>query len=236
MSAQPADRAGLYRRATAAALVAAPLLLVVDNLLHPEEFRTNDGNEARQLAEIAKHFERWQIAHTFGFFALILYVAAVLGLAYFVGRRLPSLGLWGGVLGVAGLMGLASVIALDGFTWGTLGEVYGRAGTDHATLEKALSEVQNSSWSLPFYIVPVAWIAGMIMLAVGLARTRAVPLWTAVLLIVATLMAGTETMIVNNAYFIAGAVALLLAGIAVAVPLARMSDEEFAGAAPVVPR
>src|SRR3954453_3183051 len=89
MSARPADRAGLYRRATAAALVAAPALLVVDNLLHPEEFRTNDGNQARQLAEIANHFERWQIAHTFGFFALILYVPAVLGLAYFVGRRLP---------------------------------------------------------------------------------------------------------------------------------------------------
>src|SRR5215213_7391090 len=89
VSAQPADRPHLYRRATAAALVAAPLLLVADNLLHPEEFQTGEGNEARQLADIAEHVERWQIAHILGFFALILYVAAVLGLAYFVGRRSP---------------------------------------------------------------------------------------------------------------------------------------------------
>jgi hypothetical protein len=230
MSAQPVDRAGLYRRATVAALVAAPLLLVIDNLLHPEELETGKGNEAEQLAEITEHVERWQIAHIFGFFAIILYAAAVLGLAYFVGRRSPRLGLWGGVLGIAGLIGLAGVIALDGFTWGTLGELYGRAGTDRATLEATLDEVQNSPWSLPLYTVPAAWIAGMILLAVGLARSGAVPVWSAALLIVASLMAGTETLIVSNAYFIAGAVALLVAGVAVALPLARMSDEEFAGA------
>jgi hypothetical protein len=207
--------------------VAAPLLLLADNLIHPEELATGEGNEARQLAEIAAHVERWQIAHILGFFAIILYATAVLGLAYLVGRRAPRLGLWGGVLGTAGLIGLASVIALDGFTWGTLGEVYGRAGTDAATLETALDEVQNSSWSLPFYTVPVAWIAGMIVLAVGLARIGAVPVWSAALLIVAALMAGTETMIVSNAYFVAGAAALLVAGVAIAVPIARMSDAEF---------
>src|SRR3954468_4111126 len=92
MSAEPPVRAGLYRRATAAALVAAPLLLVVDNLLHPKELETGKGNEAKQLAEIADHVERWQIAHIFGFFAILLYGAAVLGLAYFVSRRAPSLG------------------------------------------------------------------------------------------------------------------------------------------------
>src|SRR5687767_13025623 len=73
VNAEPAGRPRLYRRATAAALVAAPLLLVIDNLLHPEELETGKGNEAEQLAEIAEHVDRWQIAHTFGFFAIILY-------------------------------------------------------------------------------------------------------------------------------------------------------------------
>jgi len=230
VTTQAADRAGLYRRATAAALVVAPLLLVVDNLLHPKEFQKANGNEAKQLQEIADHFERWQIAHIFGFFAIIIYAAAVLGLAYFVIRRSPRLGLWGGVLGIAGLIGLASVIALDGFTWGTIGEIYGRSGVDRATLETTLDEIQNSNWALPFYLVPIAWITGMVMLSIGLARSGAVPIWAALLLIAATLMGGTETLITSNAYFIAGAVALLVAGVAVAVPLARMSDEEFAGA------
>src|SRR4051812_20173965 len=98
MSAEPPVRAGLYRRATAAALVAAPLVPVVDNLLHPKERETGKGNEAKRLAGIAGHVERWQSAHIFGFFASRLYGGAVLGLACFVSRRAPSPGLWGGEL------------------------------------------------------------------------------------------------------------------------------------------
>src|SRR3954471_8205975 len=144
-----ADPTPLYRRATAVALVAAPVLLLADNILHPREFKTGGGNEARQLAEIAQHAQRWQLAHVLGFLAILMYVVAVLGLAHIVRRTSPRLGLWGGVLGTAGLMGLAGVIAIDGFTWGALGQVYARPGVDRHTMALALDEVQNSSWSLP---------------------------------------------------------------------------------------
>ena len=52
---------GLYRKATAAALVLGPLLFLVDNLLHPKEY-TRD-HEAQQLAKIGESYERWQLAH-----------------------------------------------------------------------------------------------------------------------------------------------------------------------------
>jgi hypothetical protein len=68
----------------------------------------------------------------------------------------------------------------------------------------------------------------MILLAAGLIRGRLVPAWAAWLLVAAALAAGTETVIVSNAYFVAGAALLLVAGIAIAVPLARMSDDELA--------
>jgi hypothetical protein len=55
-----------------------------------------------------------------------------------------------------------------------------------------------------------------------------VPMWAGALLAIAVLMVGTETAIVSNAYFIAGAVVFLAAGIAMALPLLRMSDEQFA--------
>jgi hypothetical protein len=226
-----ADATPLYRRVTAVALVAAPVLLLADNILHPREFKTGGGNEARQLEEIAQHAQRWQLAHVLGFVAIVMYVAAVLGLAHLVRRTSPRLGLWGGVLGTAGLMGLAGVIAIDGFTWGALGQVYGQPGIDHHTVAVALGEVQNSSWSLPFYILPAAWIAGMVVLAAGLARGRVVPAWSAGLLIVAALVAGTETIITSNAYFIGGAAALLAAGLALAGPIARAGDATGAAAA-----
>ena len=47
-------------------------------------------------------------------------------------------------------------------------------------------------------------------------------------LVLAVLMVGTETAIVSNAYFITGATVFLVAGVAVALPLLRMSDEQFA--------
>ncbi len=43
------------------------------------------------------------------------------------------------------------------------------------------------------------------MLAAGAARQGAAPAWAAALLALAVLMVGTETAIVSNAYFIAGA-------------------------------
>jgi hypothetical protein len=42
------------------------------------------------------------------------------------------------------------------------------------------------------------------------------------------LLVGTETLLVSNAYFIAGALVFLAGGVAVALALLRMTDEQFA--------
>ena len=87
---------GLYRRATAAALVVSAILFLLDNIIHPTEYER--GNEARQLTEIAAHADRWQLAHALGFVSIMFFAAAVLGLAFLVRRRQPRLGLWAGAL------------------------------------------------------------------------------------------------------------------------------------------
>jgi hypothetical protein len=68
----------------------------------------------------------------------------------------------------------------------------------------------------------------MIMLAIGAVRQGAVPAWAGGLLALAVVMVGTETAIVSNAYYIAGATVFLAGGVAVALALARLSDEQFA--------
>jgi hypothetical protein len=216
----------LYRRGTVAALVLAPALSLVNNILHPKEF-TRD-HEAEQLAEIAANYTRWQLGHALAFGAIIVFAAAVLGLAFLVRRRQPRLGLAGGALGLVGLLGFASLIALDGFTWGVLGEVYRRPGVDPATVELALHDVQQSDWATLYYSLPLAFIAGLLALSFGLVRQRAVPLWAGGLLALGTLLVGTEAAINNNAYFIAGSSVFLVGGAAVAHALGRMSDERFA--------
>ena len=94
------------RRVTAAALVAAPALFLLDNVLHPREYER--GNEAEQLAAIADAYTRWQLAHAIGFVAILVFAAAVLGLAWLVHERSPRAGLAGGALAIAGLLGLAA--------------------------------------------------------------------------------------------------------------------------------
>jgi hypothetical protein len=201
----------LYRLGTAAALIAAPVLFLLDNLLHPEEVER--GNPERQVELIADSYTRWQAAHALGFAAVVVFAAAVLGLAFLVRRRQPLLGLVGGALAVAGLLGLAAAITIDGFTWGVVGVVSEDTRVGPAAAAATLD-------------------AGTIVLAVAAARQGAVPAWAAGLMVLAVLMVGTETAIVSNAYFIASAVVFLAAGVAMALPLLRMSERQFAAGSP----
>jgi hypothetical protein len=213
--------------------VLGPALLLLDNLIHPKEYERD--NEARQLVEIAQNYERWQIAHALGFLAILVFAAAVLGLAFLVRRRRPRLGLVAGAFALVGLMSFASVIALDGFTWGVLGEVSNRRGVAPATTEIALHQVQQSGWSLIYYVPTLGFIAGFAALAFAAARQGAVPPWAGALLALGAVMAGVETVVISNAYFIAASAVLLAGGAAVAAALARMGDQDFARGGPGPP-
>jgi hypothetical protein len=217
---------GHYRRATAAALIAAPALLLLDNILHPKEFERD--NEARQLTEIAQHAGRWQLAHALGFLAILIFAVAVLGLAFLVRRHRPRLGLVAGALGLLGLMSFAAAITLDGYTWGTLGDVFDNRGVAPSTVEIALHEVQQSGWSLVYYLPAVGFIVGLPMLAISLGRQGVVPIGAATLLALGAVLSALEPVVISNAYFIATSAVLLAGGIAVGIAISRMSVEEFA--------
>lgn len=216
----------LYRLGTAAALVVAPLLFLADNLLHPKELTR--GNEIEQVGLIADAYTRWQAAHLIGFLAIVAFAPAVLGLAFLVRRRQPTLGLLAGGLALAGVIGLAAVITIDGFAWGIAGELSANSPLGPDGAAEVLKDLQGSEWALPYYLTPLGFIVGMLLLAIGAARQGAVPAWAAAVLGLAVLMVGTETVIVSNAYFIAGAVVFLVGGVAVALAILRMSDEQFA--------
>jgi hypothetical protein len=227
---QVTANARLYRLGTAAAFVVAPLLLLADNLIHPKEYEPH--NEVAQLKAIADAYERWQIAHLIGLFAILALALAMAGLAFLVVRRSPGTGIAGGILALGGLFGFAGVLALDGFTWGVLGHVYGEAGSDQATAARALDEVQNSGWGAPFYVLGAAWIAGLSLLAIEAGRRGALPWPAAGLLVVAAFANGLETVFPSNAYFIVSALVLLAAGAATAAAIRRMDDAECAAGGP----
>jgi hypothetical protein len=219
------NHARLYRQGTALALAGATLLFLLANIIHPEEF-TRD-HEAEQLAEIASNYTAWQLAHFLTFGTVVLFAAAVLGLAYLVRRRAPTAGLVFGGLALAGLFGLAFIDALDGYTWGILGEVSTHPQADQHTLELALNDVQQSSWSIPYYLTPLLFVVGTAALAIHTVRQGAIPMGAGFLLAAGVLLAGVEGAVQDNTYFIVAASVLFLGATAVAVALWRLSDEEY---------
>jgi hypothetical protein len=207
------------RRIAGLALVIGALLFLVANLVHPKEYASGDGNEADQLAEIAEHYTRWQFAHFLTFLSLFAIAAAVALLALVLWRRDQRAGLAGGILGISGLLALMGVLALDGFAWGIAGEVWGRPEFDRATAEQILEDLQNSEWALPFYLTPVAWILGMVVLALGLWRTRILPAWAGWALAIGAIAVGLEGAIQSNTYFIIASLVFLAGALAVAATL-----------------
>ena len=207
------------RVSTAAALVVAPALFLLSNLIHPEEFGVD--HEAAQLAKIAESYSRWQVAHLITLVSLLVFAVAVVGLAIVV--RDNARAAWsGGALGIAGLLGLSGALTIDGFGWGIAGEVWLRSDdAGKRTAELVLNDMQHSEYALPFYLLGVLWILGVIVLAAAATRGGIVPLWSAALLGAGAIMVGLETSIQDNVYFVIASVVLLAGGVAVAVALLR---------------
>lgn len=222
----PTSVAGLIRRALAFSLVVAPALFLVDNLIHPKEYER--GNQAQQLEAIADAYGRWQLAHVLALLSVVVFVGVVVGLAFVAARRDPRLAVGAGALALAGLVGFGSVVAIDGFAWGILGEVSTKG--DAATAATALEDMQESEWSLPYYLLPLGFVFGLVGLMYSAHSQGVFPTWAVALFMLGVLMVATETLLISNAYFIAGATVLFAGGAALALYVSRMTDAEFAAA------
>jgi Na+/H+ antiporter NhaC len=215
------------KRITAAATIAAPVLFLVVNLIHPKEY-TRD-HERQQLETIAEHYQRWQLAHFLTLVAILIFVIVVLGFAWLLFQRLEAMALVGGLLGLWGLVCLGAVLALDGFTWGALGQVTTWPGADHHTLELALRSVQQSHWNLQYYVGGLSWIVGLLILSIGLIRSTLIPSLWGWIFAVGVVLVGIEGAVQNNVYFIVAAAVLAVGGVGVGLAIANDTDSTSSG-------
>ena len=210
------------KRITAAAVITAPVLFLVVNVLHPKEY-TRD-HEAQQLKAISDNYTRWQLAHFLTFISILLFVVVVCGLAWLLYSRLQGMALVGGLLGLWGLVALGGVLALDGFTWGALGQVTTWPPVDQHSIELALKSVQQSRWNLYFYVGGLGWIFGLLILTIGLVRQGVIATAPGAIFALGVVLVGIEAAIENNTYFIIAAAVLAVGGIGVGLGL-RHDDE-----------
>jgi hypothetical protein len=158
------------RRLGAAALVVGPLALLGGALVHPRE--VSDAGEQLRIAAGASN--RWYVAHLLFIVAAVVLVPAVLTL----GRRLrghaPGLELWGTGLAVLGLSATAALVAVEGIGGWQLAQ-----SPDREAAARVFDHLTHSAGVVPFALLGLALSVGLIVLAVGLARTGQAPAWQA---------------------------------------------------------
>src|SRR5919106_1264918 len=152
-------------------MIAAPLLLLVGMVIHPE--RKTD--EAEQLAIVNANLDEWFVSHLFVLAAFVLAVPAVLGLMHMLREREVAWGHIGGGLAVLGLLALVGLVTIDGLV------LWQMASAGEAAVMTALYEsfTDTAGLFIPLFLLSFAFAAGTVVLAMGLVRARAVQAWMA---------------------------------------------------------
>jgi hypothetical protein len=105
-----------------------------------------------------------------------LLVPAILGLAQLVGQRRATHADLGGALALLGVLASIGLLSIDGFgVW-----QMAQPAADRAEMAALLERIFTSPGVIvPLYLVPLAFPVGLLLLAVGLYRSKLVSPWTA---------------------------------------------------------
>jgi hypothetical protein len=155
-------------------MMLAPLVVLVAFVIHPEA----NTNEAAQVAVIADNLDAWFLAHLLALVAIVLSVPAVLGLMHMLREREVALGHVGGGLAMLGLLAYVGIVAIEGFVGWQMGE-----SGDRAAMVALLTSINESAGiAIPFFVMSIGYAVGIMCLAYGLYRARAVQSWMAICL------------------------------------------------------
>ena len=161
-----------FRKLVAGAcMVVAPLVLLVAMIIHP----ASDMNEATQVATIQDNLDAWYVAHLLALISIAVMVPAVLGLMHMLREREVAFGHVGGGLALLGLLAFTGIVAMELVMWQMA------AGGSTAEAVALLQRLNNTAGIvIPFVIVSFGFTLGLLCLAAGLYRARAVQSWMAI--------------------------------------------------------
>src|SRR3954454_19605791 len=164
----------------AISMIAAPVFLIASALVSPE-LKSDEGS---QLDVIAANPTRWYWFTLLLLIGSILLIPALLGIAALVHRRSPRLANVGGGLAVVGSLVSIGDVMSQFVSWQMVA-----SGADHDQMAALLHRFDNAAGvGVVFSVGGLAVLIGVILLTVGLIRTRVAPAWAAIGLSVATLL------------------------------------------------
>jgi hypothetical protein len=168
------------RRLYAFALICVPLLDLTDDLINrqvlAEDYSDGIAGRVAMLTDLRLHHGLWQL-DCFAALALgLLFVPAVIGALKLTRARAPRMTAWTALFVVPGAIGYA----MHAIFWNLIFGGMSSSGTDLA----AMANFAAATEKFPPFWVPLALViifanVGLILLGVALWRSRSVPLWAA---------------------------------------------------------
>jgi hypothetical protein len=202
-------------------MIGAPLLLLVGMIFHPE----SKTDVADQLAVISGNMDEWYAAHLIVAVSLVLAVPAVLGLMHMLREREVAYGHIGGGLAMLGLLATTAIVAIEGFVGWQAGAA---TGGDAAAMTALFERVtETTGIVLPVFVMSYGFTVGMLFLAAGLYRARAVQSWTAAMLGIGAITVAVGTTMAEDVVAIIGAAVLLVGFFQVGRMVLSESDEDW---------
>jgi Domain of unknown function (DUF4386) len=212
------DTRRFSRTLAAIGLVLGPLLFLLDTLIDPAWA----DDDAAYLAEVAGHKGRYVIAELASTFGALIWIVGMVGIMRLLRRRRVTLGQLAPGMVIVGLIGLTASFAFSVFDLAMV-DFENREAMVRLHAELGDSYAYRAYWLIFF---SVGTVLGLILLAVPLLRRRIVPVWSPILLILASVfwhVAGGER--VTDAL----ALAMLAAALApLAARIWSLSDEDWA--------
>jgi hypothetical protein len=213
------DRRSFRRQAAGAAMIVAPLVFVVAELLHAKL----QTDAAKQLTGVADNTGRWYAAHVLVLLSLTLAVPAFLGLVHLLGRSRAAFGHVSLVAFVPGLVALASIVGMELVLW-QMAQPSGNRDEMVALAER----LNESAGIVPVFLgallFPLAWL----LVGISLYLARTVPAWAAVLIALAQPIGFAGELAGGpKALAVAAQIAFAVGLIPVGIRVLRQSDVEW---------
>jgi hypothetical protein len=201
MSAPPVPRVERARHLLfASSLVLAPILILAGSLMAMD---VDFDDRAEVVARAVENPGMWQLRTLLAMFGFMLLVPAAIAAGRLVRHRRPVLALLSTLLIGASAIVIAGAI-LHEFT------LAAAAGLDVEVIAEYDTQVDELGGLVALVPMFFAGLVGLLLLAVGLWRSRATPLWTPILLAVSILGGFFLEPGIVSAIFEAGLVAAFL--------------------------
>jgi hypothetical protein len=199
-------------------MVVGPLLALVAFIVSP----AIHSGSAAQVAEVARHQDRYLLAMLLTLAAVMLVIGGTLGLMHMLRERMAAYGNVGGGLALVGLIATVAQTGAALMLWPMV-----RDGVQASDVSAWQALTHDTATVVPLFIVPWLAVVGFAALAMGLYRSHAVDWWMAAMLAVGVLGITLAAPFESIAVGIVGAALFLVGSGSIGMVVLRESDSDW---------